>query len=123
MIDRGDITQKYLRSKLSKFTKDEIIDCILNNYDYTFIDLLSARLGNARSIKQAQEEEKRLDENLKKTEKAINEYNGLVKKANEVGFQKMSLKEVQRMNELLKIIRSTNCACSYRATIDRVFRY
>ena len=106
IVDRADLTQKYLRSKLSKFTKDEIIDCILNNYDYTFIDLLSARLGNARSIKQAQEEEKRIDENLKKTKKAIIEYNGLVEKAKQVGFEKMSLKEVQRMNELLKIIRS-----------------
>ena len=105
MKDRAEITQKYIRSKLSKFTKDEIIDGILHYYDYNFIDLLSARLGNNRAIKKAEEENNRIDENLKQTKKAIAEYNALVEKAKQVGFAKMSLKDVTRMNELLRIIK------------------
>ena len=101
-------TEEYLYKKLAKYTKDEIIKALIatSTFDLNRIDAIAHRCYMVRMQKERELEEKRINENLEKTKKAIAEYNGLVEKARQKGIVNLSFKEVKRMEELLKIIGS-----------------
>ncbi|MBQ3047089.1 MAG: hypothetical protein II988_07300 [Clostridia bacterium] len=101
-------TEEYLYKKLSKYTKDEIIKALIatSTLDLNRIDIVAHRCYMVRLEKERELEEKRINENIEKTKKAIDEYNGLIAKAKQKGIESLSLKEIERMQQLLKIIRS-----------------
>lgn len=101
-------TQKYLRGKFRRYSKDEILDSMFAVLDYIQIDRIAESCQNKRLIveteleyDQAQKRER--EEQARK--KRIQEYNALVTKFKTVGIEGMSLEDVKRMNELLKEIR------------------
>ena len=100
----AESTEKYLRKKLSKYSKATIIEAIFQKFDYMQIDLLCHKCWVADSIKRQEAENKRMEENLSQTKKAIDEYNGLCKELKEKGIEKMPLAKIERMQKLLKII-------------------
>lgn len=100
-----ELTEKYLREKLSKYSKATIIEAIFRKFDYTQIDILCHNCFVADSIKKQEAENKRMEENLFQTKKAIEEYNSLCKEIKEKGIEKMPLAKLQRMRQLLEIIR------------------
>ena len=100
-----EVTEKYLREKLSKYSKATIIDAIFRRLDFTQIDILCHNCDVAESIKRQEAENKRMEENLSQTRKAIDEYNGLVRELKEKGIEKMPLVKLQRMRKLFEIIR------------------
>ena len=104
-MNKIDETEKYLRKKLSQYSKETIINAIFDRFEFTTIDLLCHKCFVVESMKKAGQEEKREAENLKRFEGAVTEYNTLCKKAKEKGIVGLSLKEIQRMQELLKIIK------------------
>lgn len=104
-MERIEATEKYLRENLSKYSKATIIEAIFRKFDYTQIDILCHYCFSADSIKRQEAENKRMEENLSQTRKAIDEYNGLAKELKEKGIQKMPLAKIQRMQKLLEIIR------------------
>ena len=104
-MNRVDETEKYFRKKLSQYSKETIINAIFDKFEFTTIDLLCHKCFVVESMKKAEQEERRETENLKRFESAVTEYNTLCKKAKEKGISGLSLKEIERMRELLKIIK------------------
>lgn len=104
-MSKIDATEKYLREKLSKYSKATIIEAIFRRLDFTQIDILCHNCDVAESIKRQEAENKRMEENLSQTRKAIDEYNSLAKELKEKGIEKMPLAKLQRIQKLLKIIR------------------
>ncbi len=96
---------KILREKLNKHSKETIIDAIFKKFNYMTISDICHKCFLVESQKKAEQEERREAENLKRFGSAVTEYNTLCKKAKEKGILGLSLKEVQRMQELLKIIK------------------
>lgn len=104
-MNRIDETEKYLRKKLSRYSKQTIINAIFDKFEFTTIDLLCYKCLLIEEMKKADQEEKRETENLKRFERAVNEYNALVKELKEKGVSGVSLEKLERMEKLLKIIK------------------
>lgn len=104
-------TNEYMRSRLRKFTKEELIDGILS-LQFTTIDLIVQRCEHKRVLKECEEDEKKEQQFAAEREelrKTVAEYNLLAKKARENGLTALSIDEVDHMRALLaKIDRIQN---------------
>ena len=104
-MSQYDTTKNYLKEKLSKYSKETIINAIFESLEFSTIDLLCHKCFLIESMKKAEQEEKRETENLKRFKSAVAEYNELCKELKEKGVNGISLKKLERMQELLKIIK------------------
>lgn len=103
-----DETEKYLRGKLSKYTKDEIVNAIIRHLDYTEIDRLVNVCWQLRALKEREEWERREDRNrteVYELNASIDEYNKLVAEAREKGLTGMPTEKIERMSALITKIR------------------
>ena len=94
---------EYMRSRLRKFTKEELIDSILS-LQFTTIDLIAQRCEHKRVLKECEEDEKKGRQFIEEREelrKAVAEYNVLAKKARENGLTALSMDEIDHMRALL----------------------
>ena len=107
MVDRIEATEKFLTDKLKKYSKEAIIKALFSINDFITIDRLCHQLELQRLIEKSKAEERRMEKNIKDTKEAIKEYNELVLKVNKVGYAAAQIKDLERMNELLQIIRRT----------------
>ena len=104
-------TNEYMRSRLRKFTKEELIDGILS-LQFTTIDLIVQMCEHKRVLKECEEDEKKERQFVAEREelrKTVAEYNVLAKKARKNGLTALSMDEIDRMRALLaKIDRIQN---------------
>ena len=103
-----DETEKYLRGKLSKYTKDEIVNAIIRHLDYVEIDRLVNVCWQLRALKEREEQEQRemrQKSEMSKLKGYIDEYNKLVAEAREKGLTGMPTEKIERMSALITKIR------------------
>lgn len=103
-----DETKTYLRGKLSKYTKGEIVDAIIRHFDYTEIDRLVNVCWQLRALKERDERERREDcyrAEASELKASIDEYNKLVAEAREKGLTGMPTEKIERMSALITKIR------------------
>lgn len=94
---------EYMRTRLNKFTKEELIDSILS-LQFTTIDLIAQRCEHKRVLKECEEDEKKGRQFIEEREelrKTVAEYNVLAKKARENGLTALSMDEIDHMRALL----------------------
>lgn len=99
-----DETEKYLRSKLSKYTKDEIVNAIIRHFDYTEIDRLVNVCWQLRTMKEREEQEQREDRQRAEASElkaSIDEYNKLVAEVREKGLTGIPTEKIERMSALI----------------------
>ncbi len=97
-------TEKYLRSKLRSFSKEEIINALIAKLDYTQIDLIAHSCRCTRLIREAEQQEEKERRDREQTKAYIAEYNALVEKVQTKGLESLSIAEVNRMRWLLEKI-------------------
>lgn len=96
-------TDDYMKSRLRKFNKDEIIEALLA-LGYATVDSIVNRCEfdhMAKEHKQREQSQQQFLAEKEELNKCIAFYNSLAKKAREEGLTALSLEDVNKMRSLL----------------------
>jgi hypothetical protein len=99
-MNRFEISKEYFYKRLSKYSKQDILNAMFNRIDYITLD----HIANDCELKKQINKTKTQTNNDNKTSKYISEYNLLCEELKKKGIKNIGLTKVERMSKLLELI-------------------